>query len=55
MSAIQRMSQEELISLIESVDTDCYKSVADAHEALEQLEELIGMDALEQIDLDLDF
>jgi uncharacterized protein YdgA (DUF945 family) len=55
MSATQSMTQADLISLIESVDTDCYYSVATAHEALEQLEELIGMDALEQIDLDLDF
>jgi hypothetical protein len=55
MSALQAMTQDDLISLIDGVDTDSYYSVATAHEALEQLEELIGMDALEQLDLDLDF
>jgi hypothetical protein len=49
------MTPEDLISLIECVDAECYYSVATANEALEQLEELIGMDALEQLDLDLDF
>jgi hypothetical protein len=51
----KRMSTEDLISMIENVDTECSLSVMHAHEAAEALEDRIGMSALEDLQLSFDF